>query len=92
LVGYAYLKLARLHSDTEQWADAAAHFKLFLQEDPDDSRVRGVLCDLGKAYEKMGELELAVEVYGRLTEMIDPNSPLAKELQTRIEQLGGQVK
>jgi TolA-binding protein len=89
LAGHACLKLAHLSSEEGRQVDAAMYLEMFLQNSPDDPRVPDILYDLGQAYEKMGRLDSAVEVYAEFIEA-DPNSPLVKALQKKFEELGGQ--
>ena len=73
-------------------ADAAEYFELFLQKSPNDPRVPGVLYDLGRAYEKMGELRLAAEMYRIFIEMADPNDLRIKTVKAGLEKLEGPTK
>jgi TolA-binding protein len=91
LVGHACLKLARLSFSEKQPVEAAEYLELFLEKSPDDPRVPDVLYDLGRAYEQMGQLDLAVETYGKFI-AADPNSSLVEGLQKRFEALRGQTK
>jgi tetratricopeptide (TPR) repeat protein len=88
LVGHACLKLARLSFSENQPVEAAEYLELFLEKSPDDPRVPDVLYDLGRAYEQMGRLDLAVETYGKFIET-DPNNPLVKTVKARLEKLEG---
>lgn len=85
----ASLKLADISFGRNQPVEAAEFLELYLEKSwDDDPRVPKALYDLGRAYEQMGELGLAAEVY---TEFIqaDPNNHLAETIKAKIEQLEG---
>jgi len=86
---YAALKLGQLNFNRGQWVEAALYFELFRQKSPDDPRLSRVLCNLGRAYEEMGQLDIAIEVYGEFIMMADPNDPRIKEIEARLEELEG---
>ena len=83
---YAALKLGRLNFEKSQWVDAAMYFELFLEKAPEDQRRGGVLYDLGRAYEEMGELDVAVQVYSIFIEIADPDDPRVKGVEARLEE------
>jgi TolA-binding protein len=92
LVGHACLKLANLDSSRDNPADAASYLELFLETSlDDDPRVPRALYDLGRAYEQMGESDLAAETYGKFIKA-DPNNPLVKTLRAKLEKLEGADK
>jgi tetratricopeptide (TPR) repeat protein len=91
LVGHACLKLAELDFNRNNPAEAAYYLELFLETNTDDLRVPKVLYDLGRAYEQMGELDLAAETYGKFIKA-DPNNPLAETIKAKLEKLEGADK
>jgi len=92
LVRHAYLRLGDLNFQKGKWAKAAEYFELFLEKYPEDIRFGQVLYDLGRAYEMMGELELAAEVYSVFIETGHPNEPRIKVLKAKIESWQGAEK
>jgi tetratricopeptide (TPR) repeat protein len=91
LVGHACLKLANIYSSTKNHVDAASYMELFLETSPDDPRVPNVLHDLARTYEQMGELDAAVETYGRLIK-VAPNNSLLIMTAEKLEKLEGADK
>jgi tetratricopeptide (TPR) repeat protein len=87
LVGHSCLKLAKPSFQKGQWSDAAMYFEIFLEKSPDDPRLSYVLYDLGRAYEKMGELDMAAEVYRTFIELADPTDPRIKTVKAWLESL-----
>jgi len=85
---HAAIKLARLNFNRAQWADAAMYFELFLQRLP--QKLGSVVLPLGRAYEEMGELDSAAEVYSEFIKTADPNEPHIEAVKARLEELGGQ--
>jgi len=63
------------------------YFELFLEKAPEDQRRGDVLYDLGRAYEEMGELDAAVQVYSAFIEIADPDDPRVKGVEARLEEL-----
>jgi tetratricopeptide (TPR) repeat protein len=92
LVGSACLKLGRPSFKKGQWADAAYYFEIFLQKNPDDPRWSSVLYNLGQAYEKMGKLELAAELYRVFIQTASPIDTRIKTVQALLEKLEGENK
>jgi len=92
LAGHACLKLAWPNFKKGRWAEAATYFELFVQKRPDDPRSSRVLYDLGQAYEKMGELDRAVEIYRIFLEIAEPGDPRMKSVKTQLEKLKGVQK
>ena len=81
----ATLKLGRLNFQRGRWADAVWYFELFRQKSPDDPRLLAVLYDLGRAYEEMGQLSQAAQVYSEFIEMADPNDARIESIISKIE-------
>jgi tetratricopeptide (TPR) repeat protein len=93
LVGPACLKLGWPRFQKGQWSDAAYYFELFLQKSPsDDPLSSGVLYNLGQAYEQMGKLDLAAEIYRTFIQMSRPTDPRIKTAQALLEKLEGENK
>jgi len=65
---YACQKLGRKNFDTSQWADAALYFELLWLNFPDEPGTADIVYDLGKVYEQMGKISLAVAVYEQFLE------------------------
>src|SRR4030042_138727 len=85
--GPACLKLAKLYFSQNDPAEAAYYLELFLEERPvGHPLVPKVLYDLAGAYEQMGELDSAAEIYGRFIQA-DPNNPLVKTAKAKLEKL-----
>ena len=77
---YVCLKLGRKHFDSGQWADAARYFELFRRNFGDESGVADVVYDLGKAYEQLGQVSLAVAVYEQFLST-QPSAKIQEELE-----------
>ena len=88
----ACLKLGQMSFKIGQWVEAAVYFELFLEKAPDDPRAHRVMYDLGRAYEKMGQLELAAQVYKEFINTAEPNAPLVERIKSRLEELEGANK
>lgn len=79
--------MAQSNFQKGQWSDAAMYFELFLEKSPDDPRRSYVLYDLGRAYEKMGELDMAAEVYRAFIELADLTDRRIKKVKAWLESL-----
>jgi tetratricopeptide (TPR) repeat protein len=88
-VRHACLRLGSINFGKGQWTEAAKYFELFLEKYPEDIRWHGVLYDLGRVYEKMGEPSLAAEVYRAFVEISDQNDPRVKAVKAKLEKLEG---
>jgi len=91
-VNNALLKLGWFNFKKGQWVDAAMYFELFMEKAPEDQRRTGVLYDLGRAYEEMGELDVAVQVYSAFIKIAEPTDPRIKRVEAWLEELGGNNK
>jgi tetratricopeptide (TPR) repeat protein len=78
-----------------QWADAAHYFEVFVQIDngraPNHVLINA-LYDLGKTYELMGNLDVAVEMYHVFIEIADPNDTRIRTVQAELEKFEGAKK
>ena len=92
VAAHAHLQLANMKSQANQWAEAAAYFESFLEKYPQDKRYTRVLYDLGRAYERMGELERAAEIYRILTEILGPEDSRIETVRANLKKLEGAQK
>jgi len=86
---YAAQKLGWMNFHSAQWVEAAKYFEFFLEKSEDNQAMCSVVSPLGPAYEQMGELHMAAEVYRIFIETADPNNPLVKTVKARLEELEG---
>jgi TolA-binding protein len=83
----ASLELAELAFKRSELAKAAEYLELYLERSwEDDPRIPKALYDLGRAYEQMGEMGLAAEVY-RIFIEADPNNPLAESIKVKLGEM-----
>jgi len=91
----AALNLGRMYFKSAQWADAAHYFEVFVQIDngraPNHVLINA-LYDLGKTYERMGNLDMAVEMYHIFIEIADPNDARIRTVQAELEKFEGAKK
>lgn len=91
----AALNLATMYFRSAQWADAAHYFEVFVQIDngraPNHVLINA-LYDLGKTYERMGNLDMAVEMYNIFIEIADPNDTRMRTAQGELEKFEGAKK
>ena len=91
----AALNLATMYFRSAQWADAAHYFEVFVQIDngraPNHVLINA-LYDLGKTYEQMGNLDMAVEMYNIFIEIADPNDARIRTVQAELEKFEGAKK
>jgi len=85
----ACAELGWLNFENKQWVEAAQYFELLLSEYAENERPSSVLYALGRAYEEMGRLDLAIEVYSEFIETADPNDRRVESVKTNLEELGG---
>ena len=64
------------------------YFETFCEEYPEDRWRAEVLYDLAGAYEDIGELELAIDVYEDFIQAY-PDDPQADQVQAKLAELGG---
>jgi len=84
--------LGSFYFKKQQWSDAAVYFELYLEKVPEDRRIDIILYDLGRAYEEMGESNLAAEMYHIFIETVTPNDRRIKIVMARLEKLEGVTK
>lgn len=91
----AALNLGRMYFKSAQWADAAHYFEVFVQIDngraPNHVLINA-LYDLGKTYERMGNLDMAVEMYRIFIELAGPDDQRIRTVQSELEKLEGAKK
>ena len=92
VAAHAHLKLADMKSQASQWDEAATYFESFLEKYPQDKRYTRVLYDLARAYEEMGELERAAEIYRILLDIFDPGDSRIETVRAKLENLEGAEK
>lgn len=92
MVQQACLNLASINSKKGNWVEVAKYLELFLEKYPEDIRCTEVMYKLGGAYENMGELELAAEVYSAFKEKTHSEDPRIKVLMDKIESWQGAQK
>ena len=92
LVGHACLKLGQMNFEKGQWVEAAVYFELFMEKASEDPRRGHVVYYLGRAYEKLEQLELAAQVYKEFINTAEPNAPLVERIKSRLEKLEGANK
>jgi tetratricopeptide (TPR) repeat protein len=86
----AALKMGRLYLFRKEWSEAATHLEFFRQK---SSQQRDqVLLDLGFAYEKIGNLDEALQFYTEFIETADPADPRLQSLIAKLERLQGENK
>jgi len=79
---YACQKLAQWYFDTSQWGDAALYLELLWLNFPDEPGMANIVYDLGKLYERMGKISLAVAVYEQFL-----NTHTSARIQQELERL-----
>lgn len=92
---YIAFDLGQANFDKGNWADAAMYFELAVQKSYENEDLKGVpqiVYRLGQVYEKMGESELAAQVYKDFLNTSDPNDPHTKAIEAKLETLQGEVK
>jgi len=91
LVHDAYLTLGRMNLKKGLWNEAAAYLEMYLNKKPNSSQTPNVLYNLGRAYEKMGNLSTAGEMYRAFTEMAEPDDWRVKGVKHKIKELEEQI-
>jgi tetratricopeptide (TPR) repeat protein len=78
-----------------QWADAAYYYEVFVKLDngrTPNHLLISALYDLGKTYEQMGNLDMAVEMYRIFIEIAGADDPRTKTGEAKLEKLEGGEK
>ncbi|MHC4426135.1 MAG: tetratricopeptide repeat protein [Planctomycetota bacterium] len=79
------LKMGRLSLRRERWAAAAQYFEFLCDKYPEE---RGqLLLDLGLAYEKLGELDMAAQLYTEFIQTADPSNPRIETVTEKLRDL-----
>jgi tetratricopeptide (TPR) repeat protein len=89
LTGKALLGLARLNFKRGQWAEAAWYFRSALKKYPENRRPVHALYSLGKAYEELGQLDKALEVYEDFINSVPSFDPRIETVKARLKELAG---
>ena len=71
---------------SSKWVEAAYYFELFLQKSDSNRALRSVVSQLGQAYEKMGEAELAMSVYRRFISTAEPEDSRMESAAISLEE------
>jgi len=91
----AALKLGQINLARRQWPDVAYYLELFVNKE--DGRAphflfTGAMYDLGQAYEQLGEVDGAIEVYGVFMQTADPDDSRIKTVKAKLEKFEGVKK
>ena len=87
LAGKAWEKLGWLNFEKGQWAKAAGCFELSLEKYLENYRPCHILYPLGRAYEELGQLEKAGQVYNEFIQTTYPADPRIERVKARLENL-----
>jgi tetratricopeptide (TPR) repeat protein len=85
----AWGKLGWLNFEKGRWTEAAACFELSLEKSPEDRKPVHILYALGRAYEEIGQLDKAIQVYEDFINSVPSFDPRIEEVKARLEELGG---
>jgi len=91
LVHDAYLTLGGMNLKNGQWDEAAAYLEMYLTKKPNSSQTPNILYHLGRAYEKMGNPDMAREMYRAFIEMAEPDDWRVKGVKHKIKELAEQI-
>jgi len=90
---YASLELGRLNFESERWADAVHYLEISLKKYPENQGPHYILYPLlGRAYEKIGKLDLAAQAYREFIKMSHSGNHRVKAVKLWLEELGGYSK
>jgi TolA-binding protein len=84
---HAALMLAEQYFKEGQWSDAAAYLELLLQKYPPDQRPASTLYKLARAYDEMGQFDLAEQFYVEFIENAYPTDLRIEDAKSRLEEL-----
>jgi len=87
LAGKAWEKLGWLNFEKGQWAKAAGCFELSLEKSPEDRKPVHILYALGRAYEEIGQLDKAAQVYNEFINTVPSIDSRVEKVRARLEQL-----
>lgn len=77
-------ELGWLNFKRGQWAEAASYFELCRGKSPKDYLI---LYPLGRAYEEIGRLDKAKQVYNEFINTVPPTDPRVEKVKARLEKL-----
>ncbi|MBN2455244.1 MAG: tetratricopeptide repeat protein, partial [Sedimentisphaerales bacterium] len=83
----ALLKLGWLDFKRGQWAEAIQCWELSLEKYPENQRPHHILYPLGRAYEEIGWLDNAKQVYEEFIRTVFPYDPRIEMVKARLEKL-----
>jgi len=92
---YAALKLGQMSFRSGKWPDAAYYFELFLQKNKGQTpnlMFMNTLYELGQAYERMGELDAALQTYRSFIKTAEPSDPRIEIVKATLEKIEGVKK
>ena len=86
LADSACFRLGWLYFGKERWTDAIVYFEMYRQRKPDHYRF---LYMLGRAYEKIGDNELAITIYEEYLAKAREGDRRIEDVQARLDELKG---
>ena len=86
LADSACYRLGQLYFDKEQWPEVIVYFEMYRPKRPSHYRF---LYMLGQAYEKMGDNELAIQVYEDFLTKAREADRRIERVQARLDELKG---
>jgi TolA-binding protein len=81
-------KLGWLNFKRGQWVEAIQYWELCLQRSPEDYKPVHILYPLGRAYEEIGQFDLAIQVYNEFINRVPSIDPSVETVKARLEKLG----
>ncbi len=88
MIEHAYWRMGSMNFRAQRWDKAAMNYELFLSRGMEDGRTPEVMYRLGMAFEQLGELAAAGDIYRRLE--TDTKYPKYAEMaQSRLQMMGG---
>ena len=81
-------KLGWLKFKKGQWVEAIQYWQLSLQRSPENDKPVHILYPLGRAYEEIGALDKAAQVYDEFIRTVHPDDPRIETVKARLEKLG----
>ncbi len=89
MIETARSQLAMIYFRAKRWEEAVSVYEQIIQEAPPDDKIPKSTFYLARAYERMGQEEMALLTYREFLEAW-PELSSAKHAETAIEKLGGQ--